>query len=396
MLRLRTLRIGLLALVMSLGLGIALHGTAAAAPLAQVPLRITYGTTVQGTINDRQPEVLYEFEGRAGDVVTIEMTALNGDLDPYLSLLDSNGGLLISNDDIANDDYNSRIEFYTLPADATYRIAASRYNQADGISTGSYSLTLSLAAEMAAAALEAPNLGVDYESIAQNVTITGQLNSDSSRYYLISGGAGDVIVALLQPQDSDLRPLVRFLSTDLEMVSPSVEDGDGAASYFVLPEPGEYLIEVASQSGTGAYELETVGFAAQWLSYGDQVTGNVTEDAPNNWYVFDARFGDTVTIELNASSGDLVPYAVLADVNLNDLATTTAGDDPARLRFEIPRSGHYVILAGREDLGDGSTTGAFGLRLTASHLDPAWLRARRAGHDQQHDPGDLLQLPGQA
>jgi len=378
MCRLRTLGIGLLALGMCLGLG-GVTGPVAAAPARQVPLRITYGTTVQGTINDRQPEVLYEFDGQAGDVVTIEMIALNGDLDPYLSLLDSDGGLLISNDDIASDNYNSRIEYYSLPADGVYRIVASRYSQADGISTGSYSLTLSQVEEMATSA-EAPSLGVDYEPIAQNVTITGELNGETPHYYLISGSAGDVLAALLRPQDADLRPLVRFLTTDLDLVSDSVDDDDGVATYFVLPEPGEYLIEVASQGGAGSYELETVGFEAQWLTYGDQVAGSVTDDRPNNWYVFDARFGDTVTVEMTASDGDLTPYAILADVNLNDLTTTTTGDNPARLSFEIPRSGHYVILAGREDLSAGSTTGAFGLHLTVTHLDPTRLDAQSLGY----------------
>jgi len=356
-------------------------GSVAAAPSRQTAVRISYNTTVQGMITDTQFEALYEFEGQAGDVIVAEMTATGGDLDPLLGLLDPAGTLLLSSDDIDESNRNSRIEYYSLPADGLYRLSASRYNQANGQTTGAFSLTLTLVPEEGTgSATTTVETSVTYLPIDQNETTTGELSGGVPQYYLISGKAGDVIVAMVRAQGGSLRPRVRFLTLDLTRVSDNVNTDDGVASYFVLPQPGDYLIEVTNRSGEGPYELETVGFSAQWLNYGDTVTGEVQPRMPNNWYVFSARYGDTVTIEMTASDGDLIPYAILADVNLNDLITTTAGDNPARLTYDIPLTGNYVILASREGLADGTTSGAFSLRLNGALLDPRQLDAQPIGY----------------
>jgi hypothetical protein len=349
--------------------------------LAQGGGTLDYGVPAQGTITDNGHVLAYTFEGTANDVVIIEMTAASGDLDPLLELVDPSGRLLITNDDISGDDRNARIQPFALPVTGTYQINATRYNRESGISTGTFSLRVDRVEEPAATEDALPALAVDYQLIEYNVVRGGRLAEAGTQYYLFAGEAGDIVVGILQPQDPAIQPVVRFYDTDLNQLSDSFnrEEG-GVATYYVLPTAGWYLIKVATQGGGGEYELETVGFPAQWVTYGDFVSGNVTESGPNSWYVFDARYGDTIAVAQTATDGDLVPYIVLADSNLNDLGNTVVGENPAGLRYTIPRSGQYVLLVSREGLGGGSTTGSFDLRLDGTPIDVAILDAQPIGY----------------
>jgi hypothetical protein len=110
---------------------------------------IEYGDTVEGEITDDQFAVVYSFEGEEGDVVTITMvdTSRNGELDPYLILLDENGEVIAENDDAERgarlpDDLDSQIAEFELPEDGVYTIVATRYQFEDGAGEGEFELTL--------------------------------------------------------------------------------------------------------------------------------------------------------------------------------------------------------------------------------------------------------------
>ena len=79
----------------------------------------------------------------AGQVIAVTLNS--ADFNPYLSLLDSEGAVLIDDDD-GGDGTNSRIPaasgFFNLPATGTYiiEVSSSQTNR-----TGNYSLTVNLA-----------------------------------------------------------------------------------------------------------------------------------------------------------------------------------------------------------------------------------------------------------
>lgn len=101
---------------------------------------LEYGAEVNAVITNRTFEILYTFDGQAGDIVRIEMFAdANTDLDPQLFLGTQDNTLLISNDDAYNRD--SRIVF-RLPQDATYVIIAARLSGRFGSGGGGYTLRL--------------------------------------------------------------------------------------------------------------------------------------------------------------------------------------------------------------------------------------------------------------
>lgn len=113
---------------------------------AQATSTINYGETVIGTISDAAESEVWEFNGAAGDVVTITMIAdASGSLDPRLFLYDEDSYLLgdvalAENDDSGDVEIgslNSRIEDFELPVDGLYFIEASRFS-----GEGGYTLSL--------------------------------------------------------------------------------------------------------------------------------------------------------------------------------------------------------------------------------------------------------------
>ena len=107
-------------------------------------LRMAYGSTTTGYIDDLKPEALYAFWGVEGDVVTVSMNRGDGNLDPLVSILNS-GLQVVASDDDGGGDRNARIAGYRLPATGTYYIRAGRYSgepPGDPNTFGSYILVL--------------------------------------------------------------------------------------------------------------------------------------------------------------------------------------------------------------------------------------------------------------
>lgn len=79
----------------------------------------------------------YPLEGKAGESFTIYLES--DDFDAFVALVDSKGNTIKENDDISEEDSNSRIQV-TLPEDGSYNIIVNTYDE-EG--TGEYILTLS-------------------------------------------------------------------------------------------------------------------------------------------------------------------------------------------------------------------------------------------------------------
>src|SRR5690606_11403726 len=84
-------------------------------------------------------DALWEFNGTAGQVVTITLEATNGDLDPLLRLIGPDGSTIAENDDAEDSALgtSAQVVGLSLPADGLYRLLATRFDGA-----GSYRLTV--------------------------------------------------------------------------------------------------------------------------------------------------------------------------------------------------------------------------------------------------------------
>ncbi len=116
-------------------------------PFAGVPpgtVSLDYGTSVNGRINDLNQADTYAFYGRQGEVVSISMTRVDGNLDALLELLNGAGEVVTRNDDRSGNDQNALIDNFALPATGTWYIRARRYAGTDGDAntSGAYVLVL--------------------------------------------------------------------------------------------------------------------------------------------------------------------------------------------------------------------------------------------------------------
>ncbi len=100
------------------------------------------GETVTGSITAAVWAVDYTITLRAGETITVTMERLDGDLDPYLIIMDNFGNDLVFNDDaetqVGGSSLNAQIAGFVAPGDGTYVIRATRYFQAGGSSAGSF------------------------------------------------------------------------------------------------------------------------------------------------------------------------------------------------------------------------------------------------------------------
>ena len=78
----------------------------------------------------------YPIEGKGGESYTIHLES--DEFDAFVALVDSNGNTIEENDDISQENSNSRIEV-TLPEDGTYNVIVNTYDE-EG--TGQYVLTV--------------------------------------------------------------------------------------------------------------------------------------------------------------------------------------------------------------------------------------------------------------
>jgi len=158
----------------------------AGAPPAPAGTALTLGTPQAGrlqagdqTLSSGEFVDRFSFNGRRGQVVTVEMTST--DLDAYLMVV-APGGAQQENDDASTTDRNARVT-WALPVDGRYTVMATTYRPGE---TGSYNvrITTGTAAAAAVAARPAPGtargqrvfavlVGIsDYGSMARNLAYT--------------------------------------------------------------------------------------------------------------------------------------------------------------------------------------------------------------------------------
>jgi hypothetical protein len=124
---------------------------------------------------------------------------------------------------------------------------------------------------------------------------------------------------------------------------------------------------------------EAVSVLGAQLSYGDVVTGTIGNDVYQIEYPFEARSGDVVTINMNATSGSLDSFLILLSpagdqLIQNDDAQPGAALDAGIIEYTIPSDGVYSVVATRFRGETGPSEGNFSLSINAA---AAVVEARR-------------------
>jgi hypothetical protein len=297
---------------------------------------LSYGDEVTGEL-DAGGHHFWTFEGQAGDAVTISMIG-QGDLtDTYLELVGPDEEQLTTDDDSGEGSF-ALISDYVLQESGTYRITARSYSD----QSGPYTLTLD-------------QVEITGETIAYGDEASGELTEDTPRqYWFFEGQAGDVVtISMIGEGDLSDTYLELYGPDEMRVATDDDSGGDGSARItdYVLPEDGEYRIAAraySDQLGPYTLTLEQVDLTGETISYGDTASGELTEDAPQQYWFFEGQEGDVVTISM-VGQGDLTDtYLELYGPDGAQLTSDDdSGDDFFALieEYELPDDGTYRITA---------------------------------------------------
>ena len=349
---------------------------------------LRYGDSVIGEISRGEPQIYYTFRANRGDVLTMQMQRLSGDLDPFLQVTDGTGRILIENDEIiGSGSLDAAINSMIVDASGVYVIIASRWGGEAGNSAGDFLLTLDTAANSAlgtSALLAVP--------IEPGQTVSGTLSDERyAQFYRFEGRRDDVVsIRMSRTSDGNLDGFLAIADASLRELSSNDDAGSSqnpAIENFVLPADGIYYIiatryERANGTTRGGYTLQmentgsvfsSVQTGSLRLEYGTSVVGYVDDNAPETLYAFQGQQGDIITLAMSRSDGNLDPFLSLLDGSMNVLASDDdgAGQQNARIdRFTLPATGVYYVRAARFTNPDGGipTSGTY-LLVLAQRFD---------------------------
>lgn len=340
---------------------------------------LRYGDSVINTISDMTPQIYYTFRARRGDIVTIRMQRMTGNLDSSLQLVNSSSFVIAENDDVpGTGSLDAEIRGLVIPEDGVYVIIASRFGQAAGRSAGTFVLTLESAAQSGLGA--SPRAPI---TIAYGDTVQGELTAERyEQFYEFQGERDDTITIRMARSGGALDTYLSLLdSRGVEIAANDDSEGsqNSLISQFVLPASGRYTIvatryQRAQGQTVGRYTLSLeyegnifTGVLPNTprLQYGSTVAGVITDEAPQVLYAFQGRAGENISISMNRVDGNLDPRVAILDAELRELVADddSGGSQNARIdRFTLPYTGVYYVQASRY-AGDG-----FGLPTSGGYL----------------------------
>ncbi len=219
---------------------------------------LSYNEAVSGVLSDEDSENWFIFQGSAGDDITLRMVAGESALDPFLILTDSAGYELVRADDAPDGALDAVIAGFSLPADGSYLVRATRYGFEHGPSAGSYTLIIETEAAPVEAGTTVP------EPLTPGVIASGALDLQTvARRYTLSGGAGDRLTVVVERTTGTLDPALALRDPGGSLIAASrawLDPAEARISRVELPADGVYTLEVILDdlSAAGAYRLVAI------------------------------------------------------------------------------------------------------------------------------------------
>ena len=343
---------------------------------------ITADTPVKLALSGTTPVEL-SYEAMDAETVTITARSLEpeGVIDPVLTLYDSSGAVIASNDDHENPSadltlYDAQIAGAELPAVGTYLIAVAANS---AVQQGKVEVTLTTGNA------DQPPPSITSGRPAQ--TISDTLPDNGTYTTTFDASQGMAVTITVRATDNQLDPKVTLLDpSGAEVASNDDHDApddtlstlDSQIADFVIPSEGTYTIQITGFAGIGGtFELTIQLNGGASVVLPDQPTATPADDTqvindsinPNGTYAapLDANAGDVYTITVVATSADFDPRVV---VYLNDTYIIDNDDygtnDPALQQTDSRIYDWIVTEAGSYEIdvrGYKDSAGSFTLTI---------------------------------
>ncbi|NDJ61121.1 MAG: hypothetical protein GYB67_08350 [Chloroflexi bacterium] len=331
---------------------------------------IDFGQVINDDLDEAAPQDYYAIQGQQGDFVTAILTTPLGSLNGELRILDGSANVISRQQQRRTAQIAETIANATLPETGWYLIEVAGTSGA-----GAYELIVSR--------IQARVLPVGEQ-------VTGQFALGTpSVPFIINARLGDLIrVSMFRDATSSVDPELRLLDPNDDLVAPATGDRFVNLS-ATIPRTGTYILQANNRNPgvtgdfavrlTSVIPLDPDNLNAESVSYNETLSGALSADTPadssappGDYYTFSGKTGELVSLTLTATSGDLEPFLILMDTDLNELAANDAisGSRSARVGpYRLPKNGDYLVLATHAGLtADTRTSGGYDLELTAGEI----------------------------
>lgn len=351
-------------------------GSGSSAPATEIP--------ANPVISDRVPDndaFGYDLEASEGDVVTITVRATDNQLDPKVSLVDSGGIEVASNDDHDVNDpsmgpYDSQIAGFSIPKSDSYTIVITGFA---GIG-GTFELTIEMGGTESPINPTPPPVNPTQPPEDTTQVIEGTVNPNDVYTYQMTAQEGEVYTITVVALDDALDPRVAIYfqdtyvtdNDDYGTTDSSLEPTDSRIYNLIIAESGTYEIDVRGyqdSSGDFRMTLERVATDAPTGLPTEQVEIGTLQAGDTYSVDFEAQAGDWVTITARALTQDFDPYVALLNADgtvLLDNDDQGSGSgfvafyDAQITNYHITESGTYTV----EVTGVSDVSGSFGLTIS--------------------------------
>jgi hypothetical protein len=206
------------------------------------------GDVVEDFLSDDAQTRLYVFNANEGDVVTISMTQLVEELDPFLVLLGPAGQVIASDDDSGEEFLSALIEDAELPMTGSYFIVASSFYYIDSI-IESETEAEELAYELLVSGMsEVEGMESDFNflggTLVDGETLVGASTEEEPVFfYTFAANEGDVVSIEMSSDDFDT--ILHIFAPGGVRIGVNDDGNDGtnsAIEELELPEDGLYMV----------------------------------------------------------------------------------------------------------------------------------------------------------
>lgn len=272
-------------------------------------------------VSNTAEQSFYIFEARAAQIITLDLESSSPEFDPYLTLIDSQG-VAVATDDDSGDGFNSydaRIENFFLTEDGTYFIKAGRPN-----STVPYTLTLRI---------------IEPQVIEEGFVVD---TTASQPVWQFEADAGQIVTIDLESSSPEFDPVLVLSDQNGDVITADDDSGEGFNGYdariegFALTESGTYFIETGRPNSTIPYTLTLQVEEPQLISLPAQL-----ELVSGYSWSFDGEEDQMIKLFVTGAEFDLefVELILLAPDN------TILFKEAANSLLVLPQTGSYTVMA---------------------------------------------------
>jgi serine/threonine-protein kinase len=350
-----------------------------------IPDVIRYGDTLRSqSLNSNFTAVIRNFDGHAGEVISISARPTSGSPDPVLELFGTEGQVLVKVDD-SYSDYGAGIENYTLPKDGVYRIQVSRYSRTNG---GTFDLKLTLQPSAVLSLSTYPPtalIAASNNRLYPGDTKNGTLSAYGSYTYTFLGRRGENVRGYVVRKSNTLEPVLKLTdnTTGRTLYETNVavrQTQDDVLQARTLPSSGRYTLSVSAKTyaaNSGDYRLDfsyTAPIPA--LEVDKVLTGTLDAENPQRVYTLNGVAGQYLQIAANTDVGsktDTLVMLIAPNDHLITFSDNIGNTDTNALinGIQLQETGTYKVVVTRPGGDDGESVGRFKLSYKVLSDPPA-------------------------